>query len=310
MSLEWLKICLCKLIFWEKDVLHNEHQWGFTPVWVIRWRFKLDFRDLLHIEHERDFLLQIEQQQGLSSVWVSTCLFRSLFCENDVLHTEQLVFLSWVNDNFSLQWVKTCFCKQAFWVNDLLHNEHQWGFTPVWIIRWRFKLDFRENDLLHIEHEWVFLLQIEQQQGLSSVWVPTCLIRSLFSENDVLHTEQKKPFWSRWQLRRWLVKWAFCENDLLQMEHVKGFSPVCNLIWIFALDCLENCLLQIKHKNGFFFPPIFLNNSWPTRKTLFFTGNLSFPFVPSFRVDSSFSVIFSGFLQKNSQSISVRNRAN
>lgn len=48
-----------------------------------------------------------------------------------------------------------------------------------------------------------------------------------------------------------LLSWVDCVNVLLHFRHLKGFSPVCVLIWLLSVVAPANDLLQNPHLNGF-----------------------------------------------------------
>jgi len=81
-----------------------------------------------------------------------------------------------------------CCCNVLDWLKLLLHSEHLYGFSPVWIRMWTFRIPDRLNVLSHIRHLY----------GFSPVWTLRCLSkfeRWLNALSHTWHSYGLSPLW-------------------------------------------------------------------------------------------------------------------
>lgn len=98
--------------------------------------------------------------------------------------------------------------KQVFTSKWLSHILQLYGFIPMWIILWRFKLCNRVNDSLHFSHMYGF--------------TPACILI-------------------------WFLRLPFCVKSFWQKSHLNGSSLLWIIMWRFKLLKTVNDLLHSAH---------------------------------------------------------------
>lgn len=206
---------------------------------------------------------QVGHGYGLSPVWVRWCLVSDLYRVNVAPHSLQMYFSD-------LMWT---FCSCSFmlpsWENPLPHTGHRCGFSPEWISvctfkSWREKKPFPQlTHLKGLSPVWLLmcllspserekrLSQRVQRNGFSPVWVRRCR-RS--SEALKKHIPQSVQLWGFSGCSSCVfscsLQWPASEKPFPQTEHVKGFSPVCTLMWRTSLFSLLKVFMQYGHSWG------------------------------------------------------------
>ncbi len=138
-------MCRRSLVDLEYDSGHSEHLYGFSPVWILMWRFNSP-------EFQKAFLHSM-QLEGFSAVWYFLCFRRLFKWEKDLWH------LSQENDiSPGAVWTLICFCRLLAWLNDMSHCEQENGLSSAWILQWISNLPDCENDSEQWEHLKIFSL--------------------------------------------------------------------------------------------------------------------------------------------------------
>ena len=93
------------------------------------------------------------------------------------------------------------------------------------LTRWDLRLISKLNPIPHNPHE----------KGLSSVCLCDCA--------SILPWNIFSAVW----ICTWTSNWSFCEKLLKHISQVKGFSPICVLMWVsrlpFAAEFLVTCII-------------------------------------------------------------------
>ena len=118
----WIFICLYKLLFVRKHLLHSQHTNGFSSVWII-------LMCKCRAPVVTNLSLHWLQTYGFSPVWIRTWISKLLLLVNFLSHCLQLY-------GFSPVWLLKWIVNDPLWVYDLLHNLQTNGFSPVWTLRW------------------------------------------------------------------------------------------------------------------------------------------------------------------------------
>lgn len=144
-----------------------------------------------------------------------------------------------IQGHYSLECVRWCLIQSWRWVNFLSQTLHVYGFSPVCVRRWFFRVLIAVNRIG----------QKSQAYGRSPVWMRRCLTREL----DVVKAD---PHWSH--MNGWSPEWVrWCESNSplvtyepLQVEQWNDLVCECRFMCCRRLVLWENAFPQTVHWNG------------------------------------------------------------
>ncbi len=118
--------CRCNWRWRSNDLLNREHLNGFSLC-------SLAYVSVVNLEIDTSFHTGDNCELGVW--WTLTCCSKLFFKRKDLSHWEHLWGLG-----FSALWIITCLCRELLWENDFEHWKQVNGFSPVWTLKWSFKL--------------------------------------------------------------------------------------------------------------------------------------------------------------------------
>jgi hypothetical protein len=121
----------------------------------------------------------------------------------------------------ALHYVSASLCSQYSGPWMIYYTLHQYGYTPLCVRWFDFRLDCCLNNLLHTS----------QQYGCSPLWTRLCLLRLFWWMNDILHTSQKNG--------RSHYVWTYACSDNLITAHITHITAIWQLATTYVLMSLQ-----------------------------------------------------------------------
>jgi hypothetical protein len=145
--LEWVRLCLPKLLAVLNSLLQISHLNSLLSLWVLRW----DRRSLSLLNN----LQHSEHSKFLTSLWTIECCLRSLLFLNVFSHSGHLKFFA--------VWWRSCWWRinSDFVLKDFLQTLHSNSLLFSWRRKWCSK----------------FLLLLKKKTGC--VWIKKHILQSL-----------------------------------------------------------------------------------------------------------------------------------